>query len=139
MVGLHTTLVVIHVVGNLVWIGAILATGLVLAANSAPGVDRGRLARQIYVTLAVPGFLASFIAGVVRLALTHEYYFVQTKFMHGKLLLALIVIALHHIIGARAKRVATGKSVSAGPVTVFAVGLLLSAAGAAFLAIARPF
>ena len=139
MSGLFSTLVVLHVTANVVWIGSILAVAIVLAGHGADAPVRGKIALDVYTKLATPAFVVSFVAGVVRLVLDAHYYFVQTKFMHGKLLLALIVIALHHVIGARAKKVARGATTDAGNVLTLSVILLLSAAGAIFLVLMKPF
>jgi protoporphyrinogen IX oxidase len=58
--------------------------------------------------------------------------------MHAKLPVALVVIALHHVIGARAKRLASGARTEAGPVGMLTAALLAAAAVAAFLGLARP-
>jgi len=59
--------------------------------------------------------------------------------MHGKLFFALIVIGLHHIIGARAKAVSTGRRSSPGPVGVWALLLFISAVAATLFVILKPF
>ena len=66
----------------------------------------------------MPAFVISFAAGVTRLLLDPQLYLVVTKYMHPKLTLALVVIALHHVIGARAKRMASGTRTEPGPVSV---------------------
>src|SRR5579883_2790094 len=100
-------LIWLHVSGNLVWIGAILAVGAILASRD--GTDnrvRGRIAYDIYRRLAVPAFVVSFVCGAVRLGLDPVLYLRTTHWMHAKLPLALVVIALHHVIGGRARRLA---------------------------------
>ena len=139
MSGLFATLVVLHVTANVVWIGSILAVAVVLAAPTAEATVRGKIGVELYGKLAMPAFVVSFVAGATRLALDLDYYFVQTKFMHGKLLLALVVIGLHHVIGGRAKKMASGKASEPGNVLVLSVILLLSAAGAIFLVLLKPF
>ncbi|HMJ14422.1 MAG TPA: hypothetical protein VK524_23560 [Polyangiaceae bacterium] len=132
-------LVFLHVVANLVWIGSITATAIALVT---PGVDlgaRGAIAYGIYRRAAVPAFGLAFVSGLVRLALDTHYYLVATHYMHAKLLFALIVIALHHVIGARAKRAAAPESKEPGNVAVLCVGLLACATAAAFLVLLKPF
>jgi putative membrane protein len=68
-----------------------------------------------------------------------KLYMVATHWMHAKLTLAVVVIAIHHVIGLRAKALASGKRKDAGPVGVLALVLFLGAAGAAFFAVAKPF
>jgi len=94
----------------------------------------------VYRSLAVPAFVTSFVAGAIRLALSPDYYFVATHFMHAKLLLALVVIALHHVIGGRAKKAAAGDTAASGRATpALELGLAVAAAGAIFLAVMKPF
>jgi putative membrane protein len=139
MLGLFSTLVVLHVIANVVWIGSILAVAVVLAAPVSDAPTRGKLALDVYMKLATPAFVVSFVAGALRLAFDTHYYFVQTKFMHGKLTLALAVIALHHVIGGRAKKMARGTATDPGNVSVLATLLLVAAAGAVFFVLTKPF
>lgn len=144
-------LIWLHVSGNLVWIGSILAVGAVMNAR---GVEdsrvRGRIAYDIYRRLAVPGFVIAFVCGAIRLGLDAKHYLRDSHWMHGKLLLALVVIALHHVIGARAKRLAglsaghsanpaaassAGSVQAGGGAGILSVVLGLAALGAAFFAI----
>ncbi len=132
-------LIVVHVISNLVWIGSILATAVIATAGTASPEVRGALARRVYLRLAVPAFLISFTAGLTQLLMNVNLYLVQTHWMHAKLLFALAVIGLHHVIGARVKRMETGKVDSAGPVGVLAGVLFVCALGAVFQVIVRPF
>lgn len=138
MLGLHTVLVLTHIVANLVWIGSIGSVGVLV---SAPGdaVARGTLALRVYKRLSTPAFGVAFLAGGTRLLLDPHFYFVTTKFMHAKLLFAIIVIALHHVIGARAKHLALGKATEAGAVPTLTPLLLLAAAASATFAWLKPF
>jgi putative membrane protein len=136
---LFKTLVALHVAANLVWIGAILSVALALVSPAGDGRVGAQIAYELYRRLAVPAFVVSFLAGISRLVLDLDLYFVQTKYMHGKLLFAAIVIGLHHVIGARAKGVATGRRSAPGPVGVLALLLLISAVAAALFVILKPF
>ena len=136
---LRALLVVLHVIANLVWIGSIAAVALVLSGGRGDSKLRGQIGLDLYRKLAVPAFLASFAAGLLRLLLDTQLYLVVTKYMHPKLTLALVVIALHHVIGARAKRMAAGTKTEPGPVAVLAAVLVVCAAGAAFLVLVKPF
>ena len=136
---LFKTLVALHVAANLVWIGAILSVALALVSRAGDGRVGAQIAYELYRRLAMPAFVVSFLAGVSRLVLDLDLYFVQTKYMQGKLLFAVIVIGLHHVIGARAKAVATGRRSAPGPVGVLALLLLISAVAAALFVILKPF
>ena len=125
----------LHVAGNLVWIGAILAVGVTIAGDVADAKVRGEIALGIYKRLAVPAFVVSFVAGTTRLLLDPAYYLKQHHWMHAKLPLALGVIALHHILGGRAKKLARGTVQNGGPAAILTAVLALAALGAAFFAI----
>ena len=138
-VSLETLLVSLHVIANLFWIGSIVAVGVILGAP-APALDaRGKLARVVYRRVAVPAFIASFLTALLRLGLTPGYYFVATHFMHAKLLLALGAIALHHVLGARARRAERGEATAASAALQLTIALAVLAAGAAWLALTKPF
>ncbi|HRI63207.1 MAG TPA: CopD family protein [Polyangium sp.] len=128
-------LVWLHIVGNLVWIGSILAVAATLTGQSGEAKIRGELGLRIYKSLAVPAFVLSFVAGTVRLAMDTKHYLVEHHWMHGKLLFALVVIGIHHVIGARAKKLAHGTVQDAGPTATMAIVLLVSAIIAAFFVI----
>ena len=129
------TLVWLHVVGNLVWIGAILAVGVTITGKAGDPKTRGEIALGIYKRLAVPAFVVSFVCGAVRLGLDPAYYLKQHHWMHPKLPLAIGVIALHHVIGGRAKKLARGTVQDAGPAAILTAVLAVAAIGAAFFAI----
>lgn len=141
---MDVALIWLHVSGNLVWIGAILAVGVAILA-SAGGPQKSAEARKagaeiavaIYQRLAVPAFVVSFVSGAIRLLQEPAFYLKQHHWMHAKLPLALAVIALHHVIGARAKKLARGTVQDAGPTAILTVALAVSAAGAAFFAISK--
>src|SRR5690242_9240624 len=93
----------LHVSGNIFWIGSILAVGVaILSAAGDPRV-RGEIALGIYRRLAVPAFVVSFLCGAIRLGMEPKFFLVEHHWMHAKLPLALAAIALHHVIGARAR------------------------------------
>lgn len=125
----------LHVSGNLVWIGSILAVAFVLTAGGTDAKVRGALGERIYRMLSVPAFVLAFVTGLARLLMDTHLYFVQTHWMHGKLLFALLVIGIHHVIGGRAKKLSRGTVQDAGPTAMMAAILVVSAVIAAFFAI----
>lgn len=136
---LYQTLVAFHVAANLVWIGSILSVALALVSRVGEGRVAAQSAYELYRKLATPAFVVSFVTALTRLLMSLDLYFVETKYMHGKLLFAVIVIVLHHLIGARAKAVATGRRSAPGPVGVWALLLAISAVAATFFVILKPF
>lgn len=129
----------LHVLSNLFWIGGIVAVGLILAANSATPKERGQLAHFVYKRLAAPAFGFSFLFGLGRLAFSPAYYFKLTHFMHLKLTLAVAVIALHHILGARARRAAAGDAQAVEGSGRLVSVLVLLCVGTAWVALTKPF
>jgi uncharacterized membrane protein len=128
-----------HLSADVVWIGSIVAAGWTAAGPHGSDEVRGQLARRVYSTFAVPSFLVALLSGLALLFSNTGYYLSATAFMHPKLTLAVGVIALHHIIGARTKRMAMGKVSGAGPLKVLTLVLLGCAAGAAFFVVVKPF
>jgi uncharacterized membrane protein len=127
-----------HVLANLVWIGALLAEVVLLgpAPWLADPAEAGTLARRVHTRLAIPAFLASVGAGLVRLVPSRHAY-AAMPWMYAKLVFALGLIVLHHIIGARSRRVARGSVRSAQGAGNLGWLTLLFAAGAVLFAIAK--
>jgi putative membrane protein len=130
-------LVWLHVSGNVFWIGGICGTGALLTIPTLEAKTRGVVALATYRQIATPGFLVSFVCGTLRLVLSPKVYLVEHHWMHGKLACALVVIALHHILGARAKRAASGSASAVGNAAPLSVALALAAVAAVFFAIVR--
>jgi protoporphyrinogen IX oxidase len=103
---LGTLLVWLHLSGNIVWIGSILAVGAILTGSMGTQKLRGEIALRVYLRLAVPAFVVSFVCGASRMSMNTSYYLVEHHWMHPKLLAAVAAIGLHHVIGARAKAAA---------------------------------
>jgi putative membrane protein len=126
-------LVTLHVTSNLVWIGSILAVGWLLfqtgKLGDAKGVGaapNGALAAGLYRTVAAPAFVASFCFGLL-LVLHSPAYYMHLHWFHAKLTAVLAVIALHHVLGAKAKRVASGSMQAAKNSAILAGSLLACA------------
>jgi protoporphyrinogen IX oxidase len=122
-------LLALHVMSNLVWIGTITSVGWLTAAaaGQADPARRklvGELAYALYKRGAVPAFIASFTLGVLRLLAVDPAAYMRLHWFHGKLTFALAVIALHHVIGAKARKAAAG-SMQSGKTSAILVGALL--------------
>jgi putative membrane protein len=138
MASASTVLVAAHVLANVVWIGSILAVALLVgrARFMADGAEIGALARRVYTRLAVPAFLGSFAFGAARVAMDARAY-AHMPWFHAKLTFAVGVIALHHVIGARARRVAAGTAEAGRGATWLLIATFLFAAGAVWLGVAK--
>ena len=128
-------LLCLHVMANLVWIGSIACVGWLLAsAGKEPDAAERKLAAglagRIYARIATPAFVVSFATGVARVASNPAYY-MKAHWFHGKLTFALVVIALHHVLGAKAKRAASGGVQPGGTSAILTAALL----AASFMAV----
>jgi len=135
-------LVVLHVAFDTIWIGSLLAVValLVRPALAREQTQAGReAAAYVYVRIANPAFMAAFAFGAVRLLLDVRAYFVLSHFMHAKLTAALVVIGLHHVIGARAKRLAQTPEAPSGAVRVLGFVLVGAAVLTIYFAVVKPF
>jgi putative membrane protein len=135
-------LVVLHVVADTIWIGSILAV-VALLVRPSPARDQVQAGRDaaayLYVRIANPAFMAAFAFGALRLLLDLRAYFVLSHFMHAKLTLAFVVVGLHHVIGARAKRLAKTPEAPAGALRVLGYALLGFSALTIYFAVVKPF
>jgi putative membrane protein len=103
---LESLFVTIHVIANLIWIGSIVSVGVLLSITTPKNIAANAVAaKTIYSSLSTPAFGVSFLFGVARLSLSAPTY-MHLHWFHAKLTFALAVIALHHVIGAKAKRAA---------------------------------
>jgi putative membrane protein len=133
-----TVLVAVHLLANVVWVGALLSVAM-LASRAhwmADPAEVGALARRVHVRLAVPAFLVSFGAGLARIAQAPQVY-AHMPWMHVKLTFALVLIVVHHLIGAKAKRVAGGKPKAGQGAGWLGLVALLCAAGAVLLGVSK--
>lgn len=135
---LSQLLVAIHVAADLFWVGALTAAALILRVEAVGPAARGKIALVVYRRIANPAFVVAVLTGLARLSLDLEYYLRVTHWMHLKLALAVALIALHHVVASKARRMSAGTpQLSLGRATVAAIAL--SALGAAVLAVLKPF
>src|SRR5580692_2949421 len=135
---LSAALLAAHVLANMVWIGALLSETVILsrAAWQSDPADAGTFARSLHLRLAIPAFLVSVAAGLARLV-PGRYAYERMPWMYAKLGFALVVIVLHHVIGARARRLANGQVPASGGTWALGWLTLLAAGGAVLFAIAK--
>jgi putative membrane protein len=106
-------LLVAHIFGIVFWVSGLLVTSMALTRHTQEtSAEVGRaLARleRIYLRgLADVGALLTILAGI-SLVLTKPSYYLHAPWLHIKLLFVLFLIALHGIVGVRAKRFAAGR------------------------------
>lgn len=138
---LASLLIALHVLSNLIWIGSIVAVGVLISSSAKLDASArpvmGAAARKVYRTLAAPAFGMSFLFAIALVARDPGFYFKQGWF-HGKLTAALIVIALHHVIGARARKAEAGTLAGDGKAGLLTAILFVAAAAAVVFVIIRP-
>lgn len=132
---LYSVLTWLHVVGNVFWIGAICGVGLLLTSAPGDAKTRGELAQRLYLRVAVPGFVVSFLLGMGRLL--SDMTFFKFPWMHAKLLFAFIIIGLHHVVGAKAKKMAKGEVTEPGKVGMLTAAIAVLAVAVVFFVIVK--
>jgi putative membrane protein len=123
---------------NIVWIGSLLSVAALLSdsGKTTDPATSAKLARRTYLHLSVPAFLVSLICGLVVLTTSASLYF-HAPWMHAKLTLAVVVIALHHVLGARARRAAGGQAAAALGARKLALAIFACSACVVWLAVTR--
>ena len=124
-------LVALHVFANLIWIGSIASVGWLTAqarelGDNDQGRSAGRMSLALYRRFATPAFVCSLLFGVSRLLMAPASY-MHLHWFHGKLTFALGVIALHHVIGAQAKKVSSGSMQGANNSAILTLALFVCA------------
>ncbi len=131
-------LIAAHVFASLAWVGALLAETVILGSTRwlADPTVGGVLARRVHTRLAIPACLASLATGLVLLVPARRLW-VGTPWMGAKVGFAVALVALHLVIGARARRVADGRADDASGAWALRWLVLLASGAAVLLSIAK--
>jgi uncharacterized membrane protein len=134
-------LTALHVMANLVWIGSLASVGVLLAtasslADKARAATLAEASAQLYRKVATPAFGVSFLAGLTQFGMNLGYY-AKAHWFHGKLTFALVAIALHHVVGAKSKRAASGEVQGGKSSAILTVAFLASAFVTVLLAVEK--
>jgi protoporphyrinogen IX oxidase len=135
----HTAaLLAAHVFANMVWIGALLAEAVLLGSVRLQADPQlaGLLTRRVHTRLAVPACLGSLATGLVLLVPARRLW-VGTPWMGAKIGFAVAVIALHLVIGSRARRVAEDRADDARGAWALGWLVLLASGAAVLLSVAK--
>lgn len=130
---LLTILLATHVLSLLLWIGSLVSITRVITAGvgEEPAVQAkfAALARRIYRTVSSPWMGIATIAGFAMIGVAKGAYF-RFGWFHGKLTLALVMLALHFVLGARVRSAeAAGRTDGVAPqMRVLQLGVLVAAA-----------
>lgn len=130
---LQPVLVSLHLAANLVWIGAAICVAYLAQAKGGQP-----WALRLHQKLANPAFFVSFAAGLCVVLLNPSTY-MKAHWFHGKLTVALAVLAIHHILAAKVKK-AGGQEVAIAGTLGFALagGAVLSVVLAVFKQLLIP-
>ena len=106
---LYPVLLAVHVLSLLLWVGGLVSIArLVALAAAAESTDArgalGRSARALYRSVASPWMGFALLTGLGMIGALHGEQFKHGWF-HGKFTLALVMLALHFVLGARVRRV----------------------------------
>lgn len=130
---LQNVLLATHLLAVLLWIGSLVSITRVLTAGATeePAVQAkfAALARRIYRTVASPWMGVATLAGFGLLAAS-RFIFFRFGYFHGKFTMALVMLALHFVLGARVRAAeAAGRTDGVAPqVRLLQVGVLITAA-----------
>ena len=106
-------LLVVHIFGQLFWVGGLLVTAMALTRHTQESSPEARQAlsrlERIYLRgLADPGALLAILAGI-SLITTRPSYYMHAPWLHIKLAFVLLLIGLHGFIAVRTKKFGAGQ------------------------------
>lgn len=128
---------VIHVIGNILWLGGGALAAFAFAALAADAKDTriaaARALRKITLLMVTPGMLLSFAGGVTMLLGAWSTLYAKAPWMHTKLLVGLIAAAFSGVLSGKLRRASTGADVS--PRSVLLAGAVLATSAVAGVAL----
>lgn len=134
---MYSTILALHVFAVVLWIGSISSVGILLASSGAAPELRGRLAGNIFKGLSSPSFGVALVLGIVCFAADPSGSLIRNPNMHAKLTFAVVVIALHHGLGIRARKMSRGQRLGGAHWSITAI-LITCAAAAVWFVMAKP-
>jgi len=122
---------ILHVVGNVLWIGggAAAAFTFVLLGREDPKVRlaAAQALRKIMLRLVSPGMNISLVAGLIMLITYWSELYAKAPWMHAKLTVGLIAAGFSGVLSGKLRRASTGTDVPPGAVKLAGAVLVLSA------------
>lgn len=132
---------ILHVIGNIAWLGGGAIAALSLAAlaseSQATQVAAAKALRKGVLWLVTPGMLLSLGAGLILLLSDWSTLYARQPWMHGKLTVGLIAAAFSGVLTGRLRRVAAGGELAPGAFRTAGLVLILSAVANVTLVIMR--
>lgn len=132
---------ILHVIGNVLWLGggviAAFALANVAGEQTTTRVGAARALRIASLVLITPGMLLSLGAGLAMvITYWHELY-AKAPWMHAKLTAGFLAAAVSGMITGRLRRASQGDLFAPGPLWLAGLVLLLCGAAAVSFAITR--
>jgi protoporphyrinogen IX oxidase len=129
---------IVHVIGNVLWLGGGALAAFALARLAREQADArlaaARALRAAVLMLVTPGMLLSLGAGLVMLLSYWSDLYAKAPWMHAKLTVGLIAAAFSGVLTGRLRRAAQGAEFTEGGVRLAGLVLVLSAiAGVSFV------
>ncbi len=116
---------VLHMLGVTLWIGGVVAVGLVGAMAAGEGKVLAA-ARHASLRVATPGMVMAFAGGLTMFVMGIDAY-KSAGWLHAKITLALIAAALSGVLSGKLRKAAAGAEVAPGTFKKLAGGVLLIA------------
>jgi uncharacterized membrane protein len=132
---------IIHVIGNVIWLGGGAASAFTFVQLAGED-EKVRVAaagalRSLTLKLVTPGMLLSLSAGLVMLVMHWSDLYAKAPWMHIKLTVGLIAAAFSGVLSGRLRRAAAGSAVTPGAIRTAGIILLLSAVVAVTMVMTR--
>lgn len=103
---LPITLLAVHILSVILWVGSLVSItrvlGLALATSGEARAQLTDAARGLYRTLSSPWMGIALLAGLGLIALTPGIF--RMGWFHPKLTAALVMLALHFVLGAKVRK-----------------------------------
>ena len=135
---------VFHILGIVFWMGSLLVVTHLLAYDAESGSPEvhevlNRLEKKLFKGIAHPGAIITVMSGGV-LIYTNPQYYVHAAWLHVKLFLVVILIALDAITYIRAKAFHIGKiTLRRKECMMLHGGIALMFIGILIMVVVRPF
>lgn len=123
----------LHLISVVLWAGGLVAVLAMAARGEGPVVSASR---RVLVRLVHPAMAVAWLAALVMLANGWSALYAKAGWMHGKIMLGLILSALTGVVAGKLRKAAEDPNASAASFRVFAV---VSAAIAAAIILLATF
>lgn len=136
----HLLFKVLHVVGNIFWLGGVVSVALV-AAGLAGHEERSHAVplRRAALLIATPGMVLAWVGGLGMLIPGWSELYAKAGWIHGKIAIALVAAALTGVLTGQLRKAAKGTgTLKPGLLRAIAWTVLLLVLLAVSLAIYKP-